>query len=470
MTAGGDIEPTPSEVSPILAVSSVAPARDVTEPRRSRRYSEAFQSVLGQQVVRGTATYAIADVVNKGVPFILLPIVARYLSTADYGVLANFNVLTQIFVAFCALNTYSALSVSYFDIRATAVPNLLSNLLYLIGLLAAMSLAVTLGLTRVIEHYLALSRPWQLLALLTAVATAVYTLYLALLRMQGRAVRFSVIQIGQSLISSALAIALVVYLRWNWQGRAISIGAAATASMVFCLWSLRRQEGVFTRADRAQVQGAFAFGLPLLPHTMSFWIKTGLVKIVITSAIGLSANGIYSIALTLGSVVGIFTDAFFSAYSPSMYKDLSTMEAVAEADAKAISRRLVKNTYRFAAVLAVVCAGGWLAMHVAIPLLFRGDYVEAARLIPVVFLALYFDGLYAIVSGYVFYRRKTKVLGAITFSSSLVQVGLTVLLVHPFGLFGALYAGCFVSFLTFAAVLVVANRLYALPWRLSPVD
>lgn len=423
--------------------------------------------LFGGQLVRSTAIYAGADAINKGIPFILLPVIANYLTPADYGLLANFSVLTQILIAFCALNTYSALSVSYFNLGGIPLRSYLSNLLYLVGMLVAVCLVVTSGLSSVIQHYLGLTRPWQLLAVLTACATAVYTLYLALLRMQTKIIRFSALQIGQSVISSLLAIVFVVVLRWNWQGRVFSIVVAAAAAMLFSLWSLRRHEQVFAPVDRQQVKSAFAFGLPLLPHTLSFWLKTGMVKIIITNSIGLSANGIYSIALTLGSIVGVFTDSFFSAYSPTMYKDLSLVDTLPEQEGAAIRRRLVRNTYRFAAAQIVVCLGGWLAMRIAIPLLFKPSYLEAVRLMPLIFLGLCLDGGYTIVSGYAFYRRKTKVLGVITFLSSVLQMGLAFLLVPRFGLSGALYAGCIVSLLTFLAVLTYANRLYDLPWRLS---
>ncbi len=425
-----------------------------------------IQRLLGGQLVRSTATYAIADAVNKGIPFILLPVVARYLSPADYGLLANFSVLTQILIALCALNTYSALSVSYFNLSNSRLPSYLSNLLYLIAMLVTAGLILTSILSGTILQYLGIPRAWQLLALLTACSTAVYTLYLALLRMQRKVIRFSALQIGQSLISSILAIVFVVQLKWNWQGRALSIAMAATVSMLFSLWSFWRYETLFAPADRAQIRSAFSFGLPLLPHTLSFWIKTGVVKIIITNEIGLAANGVFSIALTLGSVVSLFTDSFFSAYAPTMYKNLSVLDSSSEQEGIAIKRRLVKNTYRFGAALLAVCIGGWLVMWIAIPLLFTKGYLDSIRLIPLVLLAALFEGGYAIVSGYVFYRRKTKVLGVITFSSAVLQVILALLLVKPFGLNGALSAACLVSLLTFLAVLTYANRLYDLPWRL----
>jgi O-antigen/teichoic acid export membrane protein len=425
------------------------------------------QRILANQLVRSTATYALADAANKAVPYLLLPVIASQLSTADYGLLTNFSVLTQVLNALCALNTHSALGVSYFRLGKDGLPGYLSNLLYLVGILATLCLLVSSLFSATIQHYFGLSVLWQLLALLTAAATAVYTLYATLLRMQNRALLFGIVQVAQSLVAAVLTLAFVVQLKWNWQGRALSIAAAAAITMLFCIASLRRDRYVFLAANGPQIKHAFSFGLPLLPHTMSFWLKTGLVKIIITNFIGLSANGVYSIALTLGGIVGVFTDAFFSAYTPSMFKRLSMIDSLPESDRAVIRRALVENTYRFAATLLVVCIGGWLAMRWAVPLLFSGGYLAAVRLLPVVFVALYFDGLYSIVSAYVFYRGRTKTLGTITFLSSLLQVTLTVVFVRQLGLVGALYVAGFVSFLTFVAVLIQADSLYHLPWRLK---
>ncbi len=417
-------------------------------------------------LVRSTATYLAADAANKAIPFVLLPLIARYLSTADYGLLTNFSVLSQILIAFCALNTYSALNVSYFKLeRSSRLSGYLSNLVYLIATLTGLCMIIMLALAPAIHRYFGLTRTWQLAALATAFSAAVYTLYASLLRMQLKAIRFGAFQLSQSFLSAALAILFVVGMKWNWQGRVLSIVLPAVAAMVFSIWSLEKGGHLFKRVSAAEMKDALVFGVPLLPHTLSFWLKSGMVKLIITDCIGLSANGVYSIALTLGSIVGVFTDSFFSAYSPSIFKDLTTLDAVSEDDAESIKARLVRNTYRFAAALFVVCLVGWLIMATAIPFLFTGGYLAASQLIPLVFVALYFDGMYSIVSGYVFYRRKTKVLGTITFLSSLVQVALALLLVPTLGIRGALYAGCIVSLLTFIAVLSYANRLYDLPWR-----
>lgn len=419
------------------------------------------------QLLKSTFIYTVTDVIAKAIPFILLPIVARYLTSADYGILTNFSVIVQILLAVCALNTYSALSVSYHQMGEGELSTYISNLVYLIFLLGLICFTVATVFSGIIYRYSGVSRGWQALAVLAAVATAIFSLYTALLRMETRVILFSAFQILQALISGLLAIALVVIVQWKWQGRALSIALAAAITMVLSLIMMWQGRHLFRGFDLNHMRSAFFFGLPLLPHTLSFWFKSGMDKIIITNYVGLSANGVYSIALTLGGLIGIFTGSFFNAYTPNMFKDLSAIDKAERAEAEAIKQKLVKITYLYTAALIVVCLFSYFAMRFVIPLIFRGDYVGAARFMPLLLTALFFEGLYSIVSGYIFYRRKTKVLGAITFSSSMVQMALTMFFVKNFGVMGAVYSSSTVALLTFIAVFAYANTLYKIPWGLN---
>lgn len=418
-------------------------------------------------LLKSTAIYTIGDSLSKAIPFILLPIVTRYLNPSDFGILTNFGVISQILIAICALNTYSALTVSYFKLDNSTLSSYLSNLVYLISSLALFSFIVIFLFNNIIYKYLGLTILWQILALITAFSTAIFSLYTSLLRMQNKIYSFSGLQIFQSLISALLAIFFVVVLKWNWQGRVFSITAAALITLTLMLWSMKKNNYLFKSIKIKEIKDSFIFGLPLLPHTLSFWLKSGVDKIIITNYIGLSANGIYSLAITLGSVIGIFTSSFFNAYSPIMFKDLNDIDNVTEKDAYLIKKKLVKITYLFAALLSLVCILSYFMMKFIIPLLFKGEYLNTIQFLPFLMISIFFDGMYAIISGYIFYRKKTKILGAITFLSSILQILTSLILVKTVGVMGAVYSNCLISLITFLAVFTYTKKLYPLPWGLN---
>ncbi|BDU70469.1 polysaccharide biosynthesis protein [Geothrix oryzae] len=421
---------------------------------------------INSPLAKSTLLYTGGDAIGKAIPFFLLPIVTKYLTTTDFGILSNFSVAVQIFTAICALNTYSALTVSYFSLKEEERASYISNLIYLICLLAFACLLVVVIFSDLIAQRLGISLLWQILAIVSSLATSIFMLHTSVLRMEKRPIMFSSIQIFQALIAGLLAIYFVVILKWNWQGRVLSMVGGSILSVIVSLWLLMKERHIFTKIDVKNIKEAFSFGLPLLPHTLSFWFKSGVDKIILTNIVSLSANGVYSIALTLVSVIGIFTGSFFNAYSPLMYKDLSLIDQVSHTESIELKLKLVKISYLFSCLLITVCFGCYFMMSWIIPIFFRGDYLGALRVLPFLMLTLFFEGMYSIVSGYIFYRKKTKVLGSITFGSSLLQMALTIVLVKRFGIMGAAYSSVLVSITTFLLVFGYANTLYELPWLL----
>ncbi|RXF69118.1 lipopolysaccharide biosynthesis protein [Arcticibacter tournemirensis] len=420
--------------------------------------------LFNSNIVKSTVLYTIADIIGKGIPFIILPIVTRFLTPSDFGVLTNFNVVTQVLVAVCALNTYSALSVSYHRLDEVKLKSYISNLIYLILILSVVCSFVILIFENLIYKVLGISFLWQQLAVIFALSTSLLSLYTSLLRMQNNVMIFSLFQIMQSFLSAAFAILFVVVFEYNWQGRAVSMVASGSIAALLALVCLMRNQYIFKKGSISQVKDAFFFGLPLLPHTLSFWLKSGVDKIIITNFVGLAANGIFSIALTLGSVIGIFTNSFFNAYTPLMFSDLYTIDIAEKSQGDLLKMKLVRITYLFSFLLFVVCFFSYFLIKLSITLLLSHDYGSAVYYLPFLLLTLFFDGLYSIMSGYIFYKKKTKVLGAITFMSSIVQMLLTFSFVKIYGAIGALYSSSIVSVATFVAILLYSNKLYSLPW------
>lgn len=425
-----------------------------------------LSKILNNSLAKSTMVYTTGDAIGKAIPFFLLPIVTRYLTTSDFGILSNFSVAVQIFTAICALNTYSALTVSYYTLNEEERPHYISNLIYLMCMLALVCLVGVTLFSKHITHMLGISLPWQILAIVSSLATSIFMLYTSVLRMEKRSVMFSGVQALQALVAALLAIYFVVILRWNWQGRVLSMVAGALLSLMLSLWLLSKEHQVFKKFDVNNIREAFVFGLPLLPHTLSFWFKSGVDKIILTNIVGLSANGVYSIALTLVSVIGIFTGSFFNAYSPLMYKDLSMIDQVGHAEGQELKIKLVKISYLFSCLLMLVCLGSYFVMKWVIPIFFSGDYLDSLKMLPFLMSTLFFEGMYSIVSGYIFYRKKTKILGAITFNSSVMQMVLTTILVKQFGVMGAVYSSVMIAATTFLLVFFYANTLYELPWSL----
>src|SRR6202158_2811537 len=60
--------------------------------------------------------YSGSNILNAAIPFLLLPVLTRVLTPADYGMVATFGVITNVLGAFTGLSVHGAVTVRYFQV------------------------------------------------------------------------------------------------------------------------------------------------------------------------------------------------------------------------------------------------------------------------------------------------------------------------------------------------------------------
>ena len=107
-------------------------------------------------------------------------------------------------------------------------------------------------------------------------------------------------------------------------------------------------------------------------------------------------------------------------------------------------------------------------MTAAAPLVFPllGPRFAAARVFVVwISFAYALNGIYKMFANFLFYSARTSVLSAITISTGVVTLGVTILLVASRGVIGAAYGAVIGQALACAAVFVAARSVAPMPWR-----
>src|SRR5665647_3786682 len=73
-----------------------------------------FKRVINNSLLSGSAVYLFSNILAAAIPFALLPVLTRYLTTAEYGQVAIFQTLLAGLGAFVGLNAQGAASVKYY--------------------------------------------------------------------------------------------------------------------------------------------------------------------------------------------------------------------------------------------------------------------------------------------------------------------------------------------------------------------
>jgi len=407
-------------------------------------------------LLRNTGIYGVSQLVSRAVPFLLLPVLTRYLSPAEYGTVTMFLLVIVVIEPFVSVALNGAISVKYFD-RSVDLPAFLGTGFGVVGIAAALSIVLLLLVGPGVEAATLVPMPWILTAVLVVVARTVVSAGLELLRVRERAAAYGLVLNAQSIALAVLATFLVVTLGFGWQGRAGAEVIAWVALAVACAAILIRSGSVSRTFDRIHARELLMFGLPLIPHTLGAVVMVQAERAIITNVAGVDQTGLYTVGYQLGAVIQLAAAAFNSAYAPWLYRNLSGGGGLSKA-------QLVRLTYGAAAALTTLA----ILVAVGIPpvagLLLGRDFATSTAFVGWLSIGFLFSGLYYLVTNYIFFAKQTKWLALVTMSVAVVHVGLTYILVSAQGAIGAAQAMAISYGVSFLLTWFISARVYPMPW------
>lgn len=416
------------------------------------------------RLIRHFLIYLGSNGLSKAMPFMVLPLIANSLDTADFGLISNFTVGAQFFGAFISMRLVASLQANYYNQNQLERKEMISNLIYLMTFVTIVISLLCLSLSRTITALTMLSFKWILLALFVALGTSIFQLRTALLRLEENPKEFAFYEFGNSFLSAFLSLLLVVVLNYSWQGRVTASVLTVSIMLGFTLFFFVKGKWFPTRINIERIREYFFFGFPLIPHALTPFLRMGVDKIIITSFLGLAINGVFSLAATLGAVFTMLASSFFAVYTPYIYKTLSSFTGGNEED-QAQKERIVRQGYLALLLFSLVLFLGYWILYFLFHFFFDERYASALTYLPWFCIDVFFLALFQLLSAYVLYSKKTKSLGAAAFFSGLLQVAISIILVPLIGVNGALIAMLFSGVTRFVLTLFLANKHYPMPWK-----
>jgi O-antigen/teichoic acid export membrane protein len=271
-----------------------------------------------RELPKHLAIYGAGDVAIQALNFLLLPLYVRYLTQADYGVLALLASVEATVKLFFRWGVDGAFMRFWYDNDDEAGRQRLSSTLFffLLGTNGVL-LVLSLVASPFISERLLQSSGYTLalqLVLLNTFAIGFTFIPFHVLRMQKRAREFSALTLARSASTLVLRVDLVMFAGLGIMGVVIAdvvVTAGILAVMVRLFAPLIRP--VFSRAVLRQ---SLAFGLPRIPHGFALQMMAVGDRFVMTRYLSIQDIGVYSIGVSFGLIEKIVLGAFEYAWAP----------------------------------------------------------------------------------------------------------------------------------------------------------
>jgi O-antigen/teichoic acid export membrane protein len=374
--------------------------------------------------------YGAGEVAIQVVSLVLLPVFTRYLTPADYGILAlllSVETITKIVYRWGIDASFMRL---YYDCETDAArQRLASTIFWFLALVNGALLSAALILVPTLAARLLGTGGYALAFGLVLVNTFVggfFFIPFHVMRIEGRPRRFATLTFARSAATLVARLVLVVGLGMSVLGLWV---ADVVVTTLFCTalwpWFAPLIRPVFSRDLLRQ---ALAFGLPRVPHALAQQAIAVSDRYLLTHFVSLRDIGIYSLGASFGLGLKLFMSAFEYAWAPFYFG------AMNEPDAKETFSRV--TTYAIGVLVLLACGLTAVAYDV-VRLLTAPSYIEAYRIIPWIAFGVVLQGVYLLTSIGLNITKRTQYYMIGTFAAAATSVAANLLLIPRLGIVGS---------------------------------
>jgi len=392
--------------------------------------------------------YGIGGGLSKVIPFIMLPILTRlYPDSGFIGINEMFTVGLTFVASVTGFGLYDAMFRFLFEDTSKEKQTIICSTCLKFELFVDTIALLAIILMRKWISVLLFERDdLQSLVVILAfcvVATNVYSILSAPIRMQNKRKTYLAINIVSSIITYGITLLFVLhedYYIAQPLGTVASLIVALTICFLIC-----KQWFNINKADKEILKNLLVFSLPLVPNVILFWVFNSVDRLMIKSMMDVQAVGIYSVGGKIGHISNLIYTAFAGGWQ---YFVFSTMK---DGDQKELTRRLYEylSAVTYLSTIMITC--------ISIPMfkiLFKEEYWGGAYVVPYLFMAPLMLMQYQVITDQFLVIKKTLFSLIISVIGVALNVGMNWIGITFFG-----YEAAAVATLISYFVMVISSAM-----------
>lgn len=419
-----------------------------------------IKKYIKSPLLHSAGIYTMTNILNRAIPFLLLPVLTRYLSPEDYGIVVMFSVVVGIVSVFTGLNIHGAIGRQYFERDKINFPQYITNCLYIFAISSFFVALILWFFSGHISRFTLIPEGWLWAVWVVSVGQFITIVNLTLWQVQVKPLPYGIYKILMTIGNLGLSVLFVVFLAMKWQGRilaqVLSIGAFSFLSFLI----LKKNRWLEKGYKNDYIKDALKFGVPLIPHTIGAIAIVMTDKFLITNMIGIGDTGVYTVGAQIGMIIALAEDSFNRAWVPWLYGKLGRNDFEGKI-------KIVKITYLYNILIILAALLLGLGAPRFLDIFVGKDFRGAGIYVLWIALGYAFSGMYKMVAGYIFYVKKTYILAWITFITAVINVFLSYYLIKLNGALGAAQGTMLAFLFSYIFTWILSSKVYKMPWNLK---
>ena len=393
-------------------------------------------------LLKNVGLLTISNFGTKILSFILIPIYTNYLTTAEYGTFDIYATTISLLTPLLTLNIIEAV------MRFSLDTNSLKKDIFSIGIkhiaISIFILMVFVIINKVIGIFPILNEYW-ILFLLLYITDVFYSICTQFSRGLEKVKSIAISGAMNTIVLLLLNVTFLVYFKMGLKGYFLSY----ILSYIFPTLYLILKNNLYNyikveKLDKTTSKIMKKYSIPLIFNTIGWWINNVSDRYIVTWICGVNANGVYSIAYKIPSILNVLQSIFSQAWTLSAVKEINNKK----------NDFYLKIYKIYNLVFVLTCSLLILLDKPIAYILFSNEFFNAWKYAPFLMISVVFGSLSGLLGGIFSAVKNSKIFANTTMYGAIINTILNVILVKVIGPLGA-------SIATLCAYIVVWGiRLY----------
>jgi O-antigen/teichoic acid export membrane protein len=406
---------------------------------------------------RMSGGYFVTTSIDSIIPFLLLPILTRYLSPNEYGNIALFSFYLALSNSLSGISIHTVIYKNIFEQSREQIARIIGNSILIVACFSLTTMLCIFLFYPLFRNTVDLPLVWLLAIPLVSFSFIVFNMGLDVLRSNKKVLAFSVHQIANTLLNALLSLLLVVVLMRGWQGRVWGIVLAFFLSALWSFYYLQANGYVSFAVSRDLTRSILKVVLPLMPNSFQSIIISQAGLFFIQYYFAKQMLGVFSVGFQIAFVMQLLIATLSLSWSPFLYQQLAKAEEIN----KLYLTRLFYSLFGiiFMGIVFINIFSGLILRIMTTP-----GFHGATDFIPWFTLGFFFHGMSVFLLPILIKHDRQKYISIVSFINMAIIIGLNFILIRLFGYMGVAYAYASIYFLKFLAYAWRAQKDLPLPW------
>lgn len=390
-----------------------------------------------QKFTKDVLIIGLAQLILSLRGLILLPLIAKLLGAASYGIWVQAVITLALIAGFCELGiSFSFIRFFAGETDKEKIRHGFFSILITSFSLACVSAVILFLFASPVAGMLFGGREATNVVQLCALILPFYSinfLFLFFFRAFRKMKLYALLMLAQAFGELAI-IAGLILAGWGIFGAVLAILITCLLTDLVMFFIISSQVGLSLPPLESfvRIKDYVRFGAPLVLSNFSWWVANASDRYVIAAFLGVAFTGIYSAAYALGSIVTIFMSPLNLVLVPALAHlyDNNRLEEV---------KTHLSYSLKYFLLLAIPSAAGLcLLAKLILQVLATAEFALAGPIVvPFVVAAMVLHGCYGIIYQPLTLVKKTSIIGIAWGIAGALNLGLNLLLVPRFGIVAA---------------------------------